>query len=235
MKAFFLFLDQHTVNIFDGVKTRNGYKGPYIQLPTIEGVPTGKFSIPLDIKNPAVVDKKGKIHEIFLRIYGGQRFRDAGIVTACFPKKETGAIAIFTSKRWPELGLKIISGKPNGEFPGVQILNEGDTVGFIHTGISYQLTNSGGEPWLTREKKTAVKQTQKNPKPEAKIDNRQKIVERPKIVGEIKLPETTVKKIPVSQNSQIAKFEKKYGKRNGGATIGEMLKDTGVRLAVTSS
>lgn len=227
MKTFFLFLDTHTVNLFDGIKTR---KGSYIQLPEIAGVPANKFRVLLDRKNPAIIDKRGKIHEIFLRIYGGQRFRDAGFVTACSPTKDTGAIAIFTSKRWPEIGLKILSGQPNGEFPGVQILNEGDTVGFAHAGISYQLTNSGGEPWLTREKKAkpAVKQVEAPKQPKV-IDNRQKIVEQPKVVGKINIP----KKKAQPKNSQVAKFEKKYGKaKSGSYTLGEVLKGAGVDLAM---
>ncbi len=228
MKAFFLFLDTYTVNIFNGIKTRHSKKGPYIQLPLIDGVPAGKFSVMLDRKNPATMDKNEKIHEIYFQIYGGRRFRDAGFVTACAPTKDTGAIAVFTSKRWPEIGLKILNGQPNGEFPGVQILNEGDTVGFTHAGISYQLTNSGGEPWLTRERKNNPKPAVKQAKKESKIEvvgNHKKNVEQPKVVAH------TSRKKSAPKNSQVAKFEKKYGlKQRAVYLLGEVLKGAGVKL-----
>jgi hypothetical protein len=191
MKAFFLFLNQFSVSIYDGVKTRNGHKGPYIQLPEIESLPANKFRVPLDFENPAKVDGKGKIHNLFFKIYGGQKFRDAGFVTACAPWKDNSAIAVFTNKRWTELGLEIVKGKPNGQFPGVQILNEGDILRFTHSDITYQLTNSRGEPYMNkapRPKPTpAVKQV-KPEKPVEKIDNRQK-VQGPKVVDKIDLPE----------------------------------------------
>ncbi len=224
MKAFFLFLDTYSVNIFDGVKTRDGHKGRYIQLPEITGVPVNKFRVPLDFKNPAKVDGKGRIHNLFLKIYGGQRFRDAGFVTACAPSKDNGAIVVITSKRWTELGLEIVTGRPNGEFPGVQILNEGDTLRFTHSDIAYQLTNSGGEPWLTKAPRPKAAPAAKQAKPEkpvARVDHRQK-VEGPKVVDKINLPEKKAKP-PVTQTE-------KFDKKNGGYTLKEVLEASGVNL-----
>lgn len=212
MKAFFIFLAQNSVSIFDGIKTKKGHKGNYVQLAEIPGVPAEKFQMRLDFKNPASLDNKGVIKELFIKIYGAQRFRDAGFVSACAPTKKTSAIMIFTSKRWPELGLEIMEGKPNGEFPGVQIMNEGDTLRFTHENVGYQLTNSGGEPWLTKVLKpkmvpTTVKQS-KTAKPVEVVDNRKKITEQPKVVGKI-----PVEKIE-QKNSQIKKFEKKYAQKS---------------------
>lgn len=237
MKTFFLFLDRNSnsVSIFDGVKTVDGYKGPYVQLPEIAGVPAKKFKVPLDFKNPAIVDKKGKIYELFFKIYGGQRFRDAGFVTACAPSKDNGAIAVITSKRWTELGIEIISGQPNGEFPGVQILKEGDTLKFTHLGITYQLTNSGGEPWLTKVPKPksvlVVKQVKAKKPVEEKLDNRQKVT-GPKVVKTVELPEK--KKTEAIKNPQIERFNKKYGsdfKKPATFKIGELVKGTGVSFS----
>lgn len=234
MKTFFLFLGRNSVSIFDGVKTVKGHKGPYIQLPVITGVPANKFRVPLDLKNPAIVDKEGKIYELFFKIYGGQRFRDAGFVTACAPLKDNDAIAVITSnKRWTELGLEIVSGQPNGEFPGVQILKEGDTLKFTHLGITYQLTNRGSEPWLTKVPKPVVKKVKAKKLIEEKLDNRQKVAGL-KVVKIVELPENREKKTEVKKNPQIERFEKKSRlnfKKQATFKIGELLKGARVSFS----
>ncbi len=150
MKAFFLFLDRNsaTAKIFNGIQVSENINGFLFQLPKIEKVEKEKFIIRLDKTNPAEV-LNGKIREIYLKTHGAWRFKDAKSVTASKPKKETKNIIIFTSKRWPDINLDILSGTPNGEFPGTQILKPGDAVGFTHKGTMYQLMNDEGKPFMT--------------------------------------------------------------------------------------
>lgn len=254
MKAFFLFLNTHSVNIFNGVKVSRDKRGEYIQLPEIPNVEPEKFKVFLDYKNPAVV-KNDRIHEIFLVNYGSMRFRDAVRVTACKPTKDSGKIAIFAWKRWVDLGLEIISGRPNGEFPGVQLLSEGDTIAFTHAGIKYQLTHDGEGPFISPVKKPkatpAVKQA-KPEKPTEKVDNRQK-VGGVKVVDKVELPEP--KKAPETSKSpqQVAKTKSAakqarseklkeedsyvvgggiiHHNKPASFSLGEMLKAANVRLS----
>ncbi len=162
MKTFFIFLRQDSAQIFDGIKTKRDERGIFIPLPEIKGLPPEKLKVRLDRDNLPIV-QNCKVGEMFFRIMGGRKFREASHVLASKPTQDLGRVAVFTSKRWPDLSFEIIEGKPNGEIPGVQIMNKGDIIHFFHAGKKYHLINSDGELLLTNI--SAKKSNSKKKKP----------------------------------------------------------------------
>lgn len=153
-KAAFLVLQKNkTPYIADGVRLQKDQKGQFIGLPTIDGIDPRKCKVYLDKYQPAETANGGtKIYEVFLKIYGGQRFKDAGAFVTARKATEIGKVALFTSKRWPQIeGFKILEGRPNGEFPGVQIMNEGDQIQIIHNDEELIIHIVDGEPWISKK------------------------------------------------------------------------------------
>ncbi len=151
MKAHFLFLKTGTpVAVFSGIKTHN----KIITLPEIQGVDPKKCKVHLDCHNQPVLDSGGVIHEIYFKTYRGKKFSDpATILTAAKPNKQAKTIVILAPKRWSEINLEILNGKPNGSVgPGIMILNVMDCIAFTWEDVRYLIHNFAGEVHISKQK-----------------------------------------------------------------------------------
>ncbi len=150
MKAYYLFLKPgEKPQLFNGVKLENIEEKLAISLPLIKGLPARKTRVFLDNKRPAEV-KNGKIESVFFKLHGGAKFSDQNsYVTAASPTQDNGNAVVMTCKRWPDISLEILTGRPNGFLPGAQILNPMDSIAFTWEGERYILYNTVGEVVLS--------------------------------------------------------------------------------------
>lgn len=160
--AFLVLPENKTPYIADGVRLQKDQKGQFIGLPIIEGVNPRKSKVYLDKFNPAeTMDNGTKIYEVFLKIYGGQRFKDAGAFVTAQRATTTEKVALFTFKRWPQIeGFKMLKGRPNGEFPGVQIMSEGDQIQITHNDEELVIHIVDGEPWISKKSEMCQEKSQ---------------------------------------------------------------------------
>ncbi len=148
MRAFTLVLSEQTgAMIAPGIVVVKIENRLAIELPKIGSDP---------IKHHAAIEKSvkitdGKIQDLFFKLKNGTRFSDAkSFVTINAPYKADKNVVIMAPKRWPELKLDILTGRPNGFVPGAQILSPGDSICFNWNDHEYLLYNMAGEAYLSK-------------------------------------------------------------------------------------